>query len=122
MGDFLQRAYVGAQGRVPGSERAARHRLWGGRRARQSTALLPVFDAWRTGDADGKAIRAAAGTLDWIFAEYRADRRFTKLDPKTRRNHEVGFALVGGHVLIEGPRLGEVRLTVITTAVTRVLL
>ena len=88
---------------------------------RAETVLLPAFDAWRTGDADGKAIGAAAGTLDWIFAEYRADRRFTKLDPKTRRNHEVGFALVGGHVLKDGRRLGEVRLTVITTAVTDAL-
>ena len=88
---------------------------------RAETVLLPAFDAWRTGDADGKAIGAAAGTLDWVFAEYRADRRFTKLDPKTRRNHEVGFALVGGHVLKDGRRLGEVRLTVITTAVTDAL-
>ena len=79
--------------------------------------LLPAFDAWRTGDAEGKAIGAATGTLDWVFAEYRADRRFTKLDPKTRRNHEVGFVLVGGHLLKDGRRLGEVRLTVINTAV-----
>ena len=68
------------------------------------------FDAWRTGDAEGKAIGAATGTLDWVFAEYRAD-------PKTRRNHELGFVLVGGHVLKDGRRLGEVRLTVINTAV-----
>ena len=84
---------------------------------RAETVLLPAFDAWRTGDAEGKAIGAATGTLDWVFAEYRADRRFTKLDPKTRRNHEVGFVLVGGHVLKDGRRLGEVRLTVINTAV-----
>jgi hypothetical protein len=84
---------------------------------RAETVLLPTFDAWRTGDADGKAIGAATGTLDWVFAEYRADRRFTKLDPKTRRNHEVGFALVGGHMLKDGRRLGEVRLTAINTAV-----
>ena len=84
---------------------------------RAETVLLAGFDAWRTGDAEGKAIGAATGTLDWVFAEYRADRRFTKLDPKTRRNHELGFVLVGGHVLKDGRRLGEVRLTVINTAV-----
>ena len=53
-----------------------------------------------------------------MFAEYRADRRYTKLDPKTRRNHEVGFQLVGGYVLKDGRRLGQAQLTAITTAVT----
>ena len=59
---------------------------------RAETILLPQFDVWRTGDD------AAAGntgpTLDWVFSEYRADR-FTKLDVRTKRNHEVGFRLVG---------------------------
>ncbi len=40
-------------------------------------------------------LMAAPGTLDWVFAKYRADRRFTKLDPKTKRNHQVGFNLAG---------------------------
>jgi hypothetical protein len=88
--------------------------------ARAETVLLPAFDSWRTGgssDAPTFAV-AAAGTLDWLFAEYRSDRRFTKLDGKTKRNHENGFKLVGGHVLRDGRRLGQARLTAITTAVT----
>ena len=40
---------------------------------------------------------AKPGTLDWIFAEYRADSRYTELDVRTKRNHEVGFRLVGGY-------------------------
>jgi hypothetical protein len=60
----------------------------------------------------------APGTLDWVIAEYRSDRRFTKLDPKTQRNHEVGFNLVGNYVLKDGRRLGSVRLASITTATT----
>jgi hypothetical protein len=87
---------------------------------RAEDILLPAFDAWRTGDtstATTPAI-AAVGTLDWMFAEYRADRRYTKLDPKSKRNHEVGFRLVGGYVLKDGTRLGEKRLTVIDTALT----
>jgi hypothetical protein len=64
---------------------------------------------------------APVGTLDWVFGEYRADRRFTKLDPKTKRNHEVGFALVGGHLLKDDRRLGQVPLGLVTTAVTDVL-
>jgi len=50
---------------------------------------------------------AMVGTLDWLFAEYRADRRYTKLDPKSKRNHEVGYKLVGGYVLKDGTRLGQ---------------
>src|SRR5262245_50536677 len=55
------------------------------------TMLLPAFDAWRGGgkapEFDAPTV-AIPGTLDWVFAEYRADRRFTKLDARTRRNHE----------------------------------
>ncbi|WP_316192742.1 hypothetical protein [Bradyrhizobium sp. SZCCHNRI1029] len=86
---------------------------------RAEAVLLPDFDAWRTG---GKALAAspphAVGTLDWMFAEYRSDRRYAKLDPKSKRNHEVGFKLVGGYVLKDGKRLGEKRLTAIDTALT----
>src|SRR6202043_1747997 len=41
---------------------------------------------------------------------------YTKLDPKSKRNHEVGFKLGGGYVLKDGKRLGEKRLTAIDTA------
>ena len=87
---------------------------------RAETVLLPAFDSWRTGGASDALVSAVAapGTLDWAFAEFRSDRRFTKLDIKTQRNHEAGFRLVGGHVLKDGRRLGQVRLTAITTAIT----
>jgi hypothetical protein len=52
-----------------------------------------------------------------LLAEYRADRRYTKLDDKTKRNHEVGFRLVGSYALKDGRRLGQVRLALITTAI-----
>jgi hypothetical protein len=79
---------------------------------RAETVLLPIFDSWRTGDTTTTKAPAGAayGTLDWLFAEYRADRRFTKLDFRTKRNHEVGFRLVGGFVLKDGRRLGTARL------------
>jgi hypothetical protein len=85
---------------------------------RAETVLLPAFDSWRTGgQSDNVPAIAAIGTLDWLFAEYRADRRFTKLDDRTRRNHEVGFRMVGGYRLKDGKRLGDVRITAIDTAV-----
>jgi hypothetical protein len=82
--------------------------------------MLPAFDEWRTGgDTSGSSPAVAAfGTLDWMFAEYRADRRYTKLSPKQKRNHKVGFELVGGYVLKDGKRLGEKRLSAIDTALT----
>jgi hypothetical protein len=86
---------------------------------RAEDLLLHAFDSWRTGGAsDNVSAIAGPGTLDWVFAEYRADRRFTKLDGKTKRNHEAGFRLVGGYVLKDGRRLGEARVAAITTAVT----
>jgi hypothetical protein len=86
---------------------------------RAETVLLPTFDSWR---GRGKSSEetptvAAPGTLDWIFAEYRADRRYTKLSVRQKRNHETGFRMVGGHVLKDGRMLGSVRLTAINTAV-----
>ena len=84
---------------------------------RAETVLLPAFDAWRGGVDAARPLCAAHGTLDWVFSEYRSDRRFTELDGRTRRNHEVGFRLVGGYVLNDGRRLGQVRLASITTDV-----
>ncbi|MGY4480091.1 hypothetical protein [Bradyrhizobium sp. USDA 3364] len=85
---------------------------------RAERVLLTAFDAWRTrGDnpAESPAI-AKPSTLDWMFAEYRADRRYKKLSAKHRRNHENGFKLVGGYILKDGTRLGTRRLTAIDTA------
>jgi len=85
---------------------------------RAETVLLPAFDSWRSrGDTDALVREIAkAGTLDWLFAEYRADRRFTRLHVQTRRKHEAGFNLIGSYVLKTGERLGEARLASITSA------
>jgi hypothetical protein len=91
---------------------------------RAETVLLPAFDSWRTGgktDAEAPTSVAKIGTLDWLFSGFRADRRFTKLDAKTRRLHESGMRMVGNHVLKDGRRLGTAALTSITTAVVDAL-
>jgi hypothetical protein len=50
---------------------------------RAETILLPAFDSWRSGGASDEVPKVAAEqTLDWLVAEYRADRRFSTLDPK----------------------------------------
>ena len=84
---------------------------------RAENILLPAFDAWRSGGTDAVATVARAGTLDWVFAEYRSDQRFTRLDAKTKRNHEVGFRIVGGYLLKNGRRLGEMPVSAVTSAV-----
>jgi hypothetical protein len=86
---------------------------------RVENVLLPAFRSWRSGgatDADVE-IPAKVGTLDWVFAEYRSDRKYTRLSPKQRRNHEVGFKHVGDYILKDGRRLGSVTLPAINTAV-----
>jgi hypothetical protein len=86
---------------------------------RAETILLPAFDDWRIGgDVPSPPAIAVLGTVDWMFGEYRADRRYSKLDAKSKRNHEVGFKLVGGYVLKDGRRLGVKRLSAIDTALT----
>jgi hypothetical protein len=92
---------------------------------RAEKVLLPVLDEWHGRRKDGAKNAdqgsliptPVTGTIDWVFSEYRADRRFIKLDARTKRNHEVGFRMVGGYILKDGRRLGTVRLTAITTAV-----
>ena len=81
---------------------------------RAEMILLPQFDHWRGGDA----VVNVGPCLDWVFAEYRADRRYTRLNTRTKRNHESGMRLVGGYVLKDGKRLGVMPLAAITTAVT----
>jgi hypothetical protein len=90
---------------------------------RAEKIMLPAFDAWRKGGTaptESPAV-VASGTLDWLFAEYRADRRYTKLGGKMKRLHETGFKMVGGYVLKDGNRLGEKRLTAIDTALVDTL-
>jgi hypothetical protein len=84
---------------------------------RAETILFPQLDIWR----GGEDAEIAGPTLDWIFAEYRADRRYARLDVRTKRNHESGFRLVGHYVMKDGRRLGTMPLAAITTAVTDAL-
>jgi hypothetical protein len=90
---------------------------------RAETVLLPALDSWRTGGATDKAQPpgAKAGTLDWVFAQYRSDRRFAGLDAKTKRTHELGFRLVSGYVLKNGQRLGQAPLSSIDTSITDIV-
>jgi hypothetical protein len=85
---------------------------------RAETILLPQLDVWWRGH---DAALNVGPTLDWLFAEYRADRRYVRLDVRTKRNHEVGFRMVGGYAMKDGRKLGTMPLGSITTAVVDAL-
>lgn len=86
--------------------------------ARVERVLLPAFDIWKTGGrAEPVPGKAPFGTLDWLFAEYRASDRFKRLNRKTKALHEWGLNLVGSYILKDGRRLGLIRVTLIDTGV-----
>jgi hypothetical protein len=88
---------------------------------RAERVLLPAFDAWlgrwrgRAEVTQEPALTGPAkpGTLDWLFAEYRASRQFTKLPTRSRRHREANMLLVADFTLTDGRRLGVVRLAAI---------
>jgi hypothetical protein len=89
---------------------------------RAETVLLPAFDAWRGGTPTAEQdAPAKGGTLDWLFAEYRASRKYTKLPLRSQRDRESNLRLVGSHVMNDGRRFGTVRLAAITTVVVDAL-
>jgi hypothetical protein len=82
------------------------------------TVLLPAFDSWRTrGMSDLVPVKAAPGTLDWLFNEYRISARASDVSARAMKLHEQGFTLVGKHLLKDGRELGTVQLKSIKTDV-----
>jgi hypothetical protein len=90
------------------------------RRAKE--VLLPALDAWLRGDnptTESAPDVARYGTLDWVFAEYRKNRRggYHKLSSRQKRNHENGYRLVANRRLDEGrgQRIGSLSVERIDT-------
>ena len=90
---------------------------------RAETVLLPAFDSWRSGGASDAPASTVAppGTLDWVFAEYRADRRFTKLDPRTRAQSRDRLSPCRRLCTQGRSPPWRARLALITTAITDVI-
>jgi hypothetical protein len=89
---------------------------------RAETVLLPAFDAWRGGEPTAEQdAPAKGGTLDWLFGEYRASRKYTKLPLRSQRDRESNLRLVGSHIMNNGRRFGTVQLAAITTVVVDAL-
>jgi hypothetical protein len=78
---------------------------------RVETVLLPILDSWRTrGLADMVPQGPRRGTLDWLFAVYRASDKFRKLGRKVQTLYDAGLKLAADHPLKDGRRLGDVGL------------
>jgi hypothetical protein len=92
---------------------------------RAEDVLLPIFDSWLSGGASDGATAPVilAGTLDWVFAEYRKTwttptaKRLAPLSLGQQRNHDVGIRMVSDHLLANGQRLGAQRVKLIDSAV-----
>jgi len=64
-----------------------------------------MFEAWRTG-GDAKRI-APAGSVDWMFAEYKGSNKYTKLPARTRSGYDRAMGDVADYILKDGRRVGE---------------
>ena len=74
-------------------------------KARCDDYLNPMFEAWRTG-GDAKRI-APAGSVDWMFAEYKGSKKYTKLPARTRSGYDRAMGDVADYILKDGRRVGE---------------
>jgi hypothetical protein len=85
---------------------------------RAETVLLPALDSWcGRGNAPQEQQQigpAKPGTLDWLFAQYRGSRQFTKLPTRGRRDREASMRLVADYKLADGRRFGSVALRAVT--------
>jgi hypothetical protein len=87
-------------------------------KARCDEFLNPAFDSWRTGGATDalEKPRALIGSFDWAVAAYRADRKFTKLPPRTRTSYDRALNDVAGYPLRDGRRFGSLHVRSINAA------
>jgi hypothetical protein len=81
---------------------------------RVKKVLLPLYHSWRTrGLSDRVPQGPRRGTLDWLFATYRGNDKFKALRHNVRILHENGFRLIADHVLEDGRRTGDMKLSAI---------
>ena len=74
-------------------------------KARCDDYLNPLFEAWRTG-GDAKRV-APAGSVDWMFAEYKGSEKYTKLPARTRSGYDRAMGDVADYILKDGRRVGK---------------
>lgn len=85
-------------------------------KARCDDYLNPLFKSWLTGgDSDAKR-RAPIGSFDWLVADYKSSKKYTKRPPRTRSSYDRALEDVAGFTLTDGRRFGELMASSIKAA------
>jgi hypothetical protein len=75
-------------------------------KARCDDYLNPLFKSWLTGgDSDVKR-QAPVGVFDWLVADYKSSKKYTKRPPRTRSSYDRALEDVAGFILTDGRRFG----------------
>jgi hypothetical protein len=75
-------------------------------KARCDDYLNLLFKSWLTGgDGDAKR-KAPVGSFDWLVADYKSSKKYTKRPPRTRSSYDRALEDVAGFVLMDGRRFG----------------
>jgi hypothetical protein len=90
-------------------------------KARCDDYLNPLFKSWRTGgDADARR-RAPGGSFDWLVADYKSSKKYTKRPARTRADYDRALEDVAGFTLKDGRRFGALNVKSVTAPVVDIL-
>jgi len=78
---------------------------YGAAKARCDDYLNPLFKSWLSGDSDAKR-QAPVGVFDWLVADYKSSKKYTKRPPRTRSSYDRALEDVAGFTLTDGRRFG----------------
>jgi len=85
-------------------------------KARCDDYLNPLFNSWLTGgDSDAKR-RAPVGSFDWLVADYKSNKKYTKRPPRTRSSYDRALEDVAGFTLTDGRRFGVLNVNSVKAA------
>jgi hypothetical protein len=82
----------------------------------KAESLNAALDAWRKGEGEGAA-KVIPGTVDWLFAWYRQQDRFTSKKHKTRSDYAKLMNMLGALPTKNGPKLGRRKATAVDATV-----
>jgi hypothetical protein len=75
-------------------------------KARCDDYLNPLFKSWLTGGDSDVRRRTPVGVFDWLVADYKSSKKYTKRPPRTRSSYDRALEDVAGFTLTDGRRFG----------------
>jgi hypothetical protein len=88
---------------------------YGAAKDRCDDYLNPLFKSWLTGGSDVEA-RAPVGSFDWLVADYKSSKKYTKRPLRTRSGYDRALEDGAGFVLTDGRRFGMLNVNSIKAA------